>query len=342
MPKKKEKKQNRAKKTEDPIPNLLSIGELDLIFKIEFKKEDLEKSESKSSSEGKTEYYELEEINELKDLSFLQENEDLWDKFQLKGGNETINSLLIGNKNNKKKCQIEYICFGLPQFEGEEEFFEEIFDHVTTKNGLNINKTPLKEGARYSLKIEMKSQKEVKIIEIGKTEEEEKKEKEENDKEDKDEEEEKKKKEGDQNGNEMGEEEEEEDEDYEENDAMLDKRIPKFKRSKSVLCNLDPSSTKYEMVYLNYEDFSKIPGDFKMEDMIEFLTFLKKKNSTIFINFYKKEISSQPQQEEKVKQDNKNEKNKKEEQNDKKGEENKEEKAGDNKDEEDKKELKSH
>ena len=35
--------------------------------------------------------------------AFLQENEDLWDKFQLKGGNETINSLLIGNKNNKKK-----------------------------------------------------------------------------------------------------------------------------------------------------------------------------------------------------------------------------------------------
>ena len=344
MPKKKEKKQNRAKKAEESIPNLLSIGELDLIFKIEFKKEDLEKSESKSSSEGKTEYYELEEINELKDLSFLQENEDLWDKFQLKGGNETINSLLIGNKNNKKKCQIEYICFGLPQFEGEEEFFEEIFEHVTTKNGLNINKTPLKEGARYSLKIEMKSEKEVKIIEIGKTEEEEKNEKNENDKEEKDEEAEKKKKEGDQNGNEIGqggEEEEEEDEDYEENDAMLDKRIPKFKRSKSVLCNLDPSSTKYEMVYLNYEDFSKIPGDFQMEDMIEFLTFLKKKNSTIFINFYKKEISSQPQQEEKVKQDNKNEKNKKEEQNDKKGEENKEEKAGDNKDEKDKKEEKN-
>ena len=341
MPKKKEKKQNRAKKAEESIPNLLSIGELDLIFKIEFKKEDLEKSESKSSEDGKTEYYELEDLNELKDLSFLQENEDLWDKFQLKGGNETINSLLIGNKNNKKKCQIEYICFGLPQFEGEEEFFEEIFEHVTTKNGLNINKTPLKEGARYSLKIEMKSEKEVKIIEIGKTEEEEKKEKDENDKEEKDEEEEKKKKEGDQNGNEMGEEEEEEDEDYEENDAMLDKRIPKFKRSKSVLCNLDPSSTKYEMVYLNYEDFSKIPGDFKMEDMIEFLTFLKKKNSTIFINFYKKEISSQPQQEEKVKQDNKNEKNKKEEQNDKKGEENKEEKAGDNKDEKDKKEEKN-
>ena len=280
MPKKKEKKQNRTKKAEDSIPNLLSIGELDLIFKIEFKKEDLEKSESKSSEEEKTEYYEFEEINELKDLSFLQDNEDLWDKFQLKGGNETINSLLIGNKNNKKKCQIEYICFGRPSFEGDEEFFEEIFEHVTTKNGLNINKTPLKEGERYSIKIEMKYGKDVKTISSGKTEEEQKEEKDENDNEEKNEEEKKKKKEGEENGNEKGqegEEEEEEDEDYEENDAMLDKRIPKFKRSKSVLCNLEPLYTKYEMVYLNYEDFSKIPGDFKMEDMIEFLAFLKKK-----------------------------------------------------------------
>ena len=324
MPKKKEKKANKAKKYEDSTPNLLSIGELDLIFKIEFKKEDLEKSESKSSDNDETEYYKLEEINELKDLSFLQENEDLWDKFQLKAGNETINALLIGNKNNKKKCQVEYICFGRPEFKDDEEFFEEIFDHVTSKHGLNINKTPLDEGARYSIKIEMKCGKDTKVIGSGKTIEEERKEKEDNDNEEKDDEENNKNKE--EKKEQGGEEEEEEDEDYEENDAMIDKRIPKFKRSKSVLCNLDPNSTKYEMVYLNYEDFSKIPGDFKMEDMIEFLTFLKKKNSSIFINFYKKEKCDPPPQEEKVNQDNKSEKNKKEEENkeDKTEKENKE------------------
>ena len=328
MQKKSDKKKNKSKKLEESHLHLLTFGELDLIFKIEFKKDDLEKSESsdKETSNNETEYYKLEDINELKDLSFLQDNEELWDKIQLKPGNEALKVLIIGNKNCKKKCEVEYICFGMPKFEGDEEFFEEIFDHVTLKNGLNINKKPLDEGARYSIKIEMKFEKETKTIVIGKTEEEENKEKEENkdnDQENKDKQKEKdekiKKKEKKENengkdndpGDEQGEEEEEED-DYEENEAMQDKRIPKFKRSKSVLCNLDPSSTRYDMIYLNYDDFSKIPGDFKMEDMIELLTFFKKKNSSIFINYYKKE-KILPQEEEKSKQDNQNQKNNKKE-----------------------------
>ena len=79
MPKKKEKKTNKAKKYEDSTPNLLSIGELDLIFKIEFKKDDLIKSESSSEESSQTEYYKLEDINEIKDLSFLEGN-DVSDK----------------------------------------------------------------------------------------------------------------------------------------------------------------------------------------------------------------------------------------------------------------------
>jgi hypothetical protein len=361
MPKKTDKKQNKSKKLEDSHPHLLTFGELDLIFKIEFKKDDLEKSESsdKETSNNETEYYKLEDLNELKDLKFLQDNEELWDKIQLKPGNESLKVLLIGNKNLKKKCEVEYICFGFPKFEGDEEFFEEIFDHVTTKNGLNINKTPLDEGARYSIKIEMKYGKETKTIVFGKTEEEENKEKEEenkdNDQEDKDKNKEKdeenkkkEKKEKNEDGNENGqgqgqggEEEEEEEDDYEENDAMLDKRIPKFKRSKSVLCNLDPSSTRYDMIYLNYDDFSKIPGDFKMEDMIELLTFFKKKNSSIFINYYKKE-KTPPQEEETSKQDKQNPKNNKKdtENENKEGEEKKEENKEEKKEEEKKGEEK--
>ena len=95
---------------------------MDLIFKIEFKKDDLEKTEK--SNDNETEYYKLEEINELKDLSFLHDNEELWDKIQLKSVNEALKILLIGNKNFKKKCEVEYICFGMPKFEGDEEFFE--------------------------------------------------------------------------------------------------------------------------------------------------------------------------------------------------------------------------
>ena len=89
------------------------------------------------------------------------------------------------------------------------------------------------------------------------------------------------------------EEKEEEENDYEENEAMKEKKIPKFKRQKSVLCNLSPSCTKYNLIYLNHEDIGKIPGDFKMRDLLELLDFFKKKKSTIFINFYKNEPSKQ-------------------------------------------------
>ena len=59
MPKKKDKKQNKAKKNEDTVPHLFTMGDLDLTFIIEFKKDDLEKTESseKEESNSKTEYY---------------------------------------------------------------------------------------------------------------------------------------------------------------------------------------------------------------------------------------------------------------------------------------------
>ena len=290
----------QTKSQSEATPILFTMGELDLIFRIDFKEYDLEKEESESKSnekesnkESSTNYYKLEDINTLKDLSFIKDNEDLWDRIKLKSGNDNIKLLLIGNKNAKTKVKIEYICFGRPKFEEDTEFFEDIFDYVTNKNGLLINKTPLDEGGRFSLKIEMRYGKETKTIQIGSTVEESKNDKEKEGEENKNNEEENK-----EDNPEEEEEEEEEEDDYEENEAMQQKRIPKFKRSKSVLCNLEPSSSKYNMVYLNYEDFSKIPGNFKIGDMIELLTHFKKKNSTIFINYYKKEGTSQSEQEE--------------------------------------------
>ena len=296
MPKKFGKsRQNQSENT----PILFTMGELDLIFRIDFKEEDLEKEESESknnekeSKEEKSNYYKLEDINTLKDLSFIKDNEDLWDRIKLKPGNDNIKLFLIGSKNTKKKVITEYICFGRPKFEEDQEFFEEIFEHVTNKNGLLINKTPLDEGGRFSLKIEMRYGKEIKTIQIGSTVEESKKETQK----EKEKEKEEKNNEEENNDENQEEEEEEEEDDYEENEAMQQKRIPKFKRSKSVLCNLEPSSSKYSMVYLNYEDFGKIPGNFKIGDMIELLTHFKKKNSTIFINYYKKEGNSAAKEE---------------------------------------------
>ena len=106
---------SRQNQTDSP-PLLFTMGELDLIFRIDFKEEDLEKDESESKNndkekekdkeskeEEKSNYYKLEDINTLKDLSFIKDNEDLWDRIKLKPGNDNIKLFLIGNKNTKKK-----------------------------------------------------------------------------------------------------------------------------------------------------------------------------------------------------------------------------------------------
>ena len=368
--KKGKKKETKKEKGEEPQLSgmTFAMGQMDLIFEITFDDKDLENPESKSDEDK---YFKIEDMKTIKDLSFLKDkNEEFLNTIKLKPNNEFIKQLLLGNKISKKKVFIDLNCYGRPKFEGEEEFFDKIFEYVTVKNYLQINKTPLEEGSRHSILIQLKHKnnpEQTSEIKVGTTpsEEKEKKEKEEADKkeeeenkkkekeeEDKKEMEEKKKqkiqlykerrekakkkkeekdkkeneeeKEGgennerdknnekqnsnnkEQNKDENNEdnseenEEEEEPEDYEETDAMKEKKLPKFKR-KNILCNLNPSCTKYDLIYLNYEDISKIPGDFKMKYLIELLEHFKKKKSTIFINFYKNE----PTEEEKTKEEDK-------------------------------------
>ena len=44
---------------------------------------------------------------------------------------------------------------GMPKFEGEEEFFNDVLDSITKKVGITLNKKPLKETYRYYIRIEM-------------------------------------------------------------------------------------------------------------------------------------------------------------------------------------------
>ena len=109
-------------------PTMFAMGYVDLIFKLNLTDKDLEKppSEENSGSEEKKneedKYYKLEDLNSIKDLNFLKDKKELWDKIILSGGNHTLKQLIIGNKTSKKKCRIEYIGYGIPKFEGENEF----------------------------------------------------------------------------------------------------------------------------------------------------------------------------------------------------------------------------
>ena len=338
-----QKKQPKQKVKE--LPGCLSFGKLDLIYKIEFTEKDLEKTEEEiKQDENGAGYRNIEDINTLTDLQFIKDKKNIWDKIILKPNNSTLEQLLTANKISKKKMAVEYITYGNPKFEGDEEYFLEIYNYLNEKNNFDINETPLVEDGSYSLKFELQFKDQTHTFKIGTGGED--KEEENKDEENK-EEENKEENANEQNKNEEAketneenkenkenkeekkkEEEKVEPDEYEPNEAMKADKIPKFSRKDTVLCNLNPKQKKYTLFYLNFDDLKNIPGDFDKRDLIELLYFLKKKGSKIFINYYKPE----EKKEEKKEESNENKEKK---------EEKKEEKKDEERDEKEEKEMKN-
>ena len=299
------------------IPNstLFAMGYVDLIFTLKLTNKDLlkpegEQNQSEENQKSDDRYYHIEDFNTIEDLKFLEDKQELWDKITVSGGNDTLKQLLVGNKISKKKSKIEYFGFNRPIFNGNSEFFSNIFKYVCFKNHLYINETPLEESARYSLNIILYHKGQSKTISLGRSYEEEEKDrikkkrrkkamqenKEEENKENTEEKKEKekknKKKENEDEEESSEEEDDDEDEeqneeDYEETEAMKERKIPKFRRSTSILVKLNPTYEKYSMAYINYVDMKHVPGDFKLGDLNELLKFFKSKGTLIFVNFYK-------------------------------------------------------
>ena len=319
-------KSKQAKAKPKDIPGCLSFGKLDLIYKFEFIEKDLEKSEEEiQKDENGSKYYNIEDFNSIKDLKFLQDKKEIWERISLRPNNATLDQLLTANKISKKKMNVEYITYGIPKFEEEEEkFFLDIYNYVNEKNNLDINEKPLVEDGSYSLKFEFYFKDQTHSFCLGsggENAEEEKKE--ENPEEEKKEEEKKeestpqenkeestpqenKEESTPQENNEAPEENKEEEkkeenqepEDYEPNEAMKAEKIPKFSRKDSVLCNMDPKNKKYTLFYLNFDGLKDIPGNFENNDLIELLYFLKKKGAKIFINYCKPEEPKEEKKEE--------------------------------------------
>ena len=314
-------KSKQAKAKPKDIPGCLSFGKLDLIYKFEFIEKDLEKSEEEiQQDENGSKYYNIEDFNSIKDLKFLQDKKEIWERISLKPNNATLDQLLTANKISKKKMNVEYITYGIPKFEEEEEkFFLDIYNYVNEKNNLDINEKPLVEDGSYSLKFEFYFKDQTHSFCLGsggENAEEEKKE--ENPEEEKKEEstpqenkeestpQENKEESTPQKNNEAPEENKEEEkkeenqepEDYEPNEAMKAEKIPKFSRKDSVLCNMDPKNKKYNLFYLNFDGLKDIPGNFENNDLIELLYFLKKKGAKIFINYCKPEEPKEEKKEE--------------------------------------------
>ena len=269
---KKDKGKTNKQKGKESNSVCLSFGKLDLIYSIDFTEQDLEKPEGENKDEK---YYNIENINSITDLKFIKDKKNIWDKIHLIPNNLTLEQLTYGNKISKKKMTVDYICFARPKFEGEEEFFNEIFNHVNEKNNLDINAKAFTESNSYSITFQLSFNQLTHTFSVGSS--------------------------GGENQNNEEKKAENDENDYEPNEAMKAGKIPKFSRKNSILCQIIPKYNKYSCFFLNFEELKEIPGDFEKKDLIELIYFLRKKGCKIFLNFY------QPQAEEEEKEEKKEE-----------------------------------
>ena len=124
---------------------ILSIGHYDIDYSITLTEEDMLK-------------YHIEDVTNLQnyeDISFLVNNQYLWDRIQMKTNNPAINLLLYLNKISfdSNKSYIEYIAYEEPIF-----YNESVKDMLRTVNDFNfffVNNYPLKPEAKkyFSLTI---------------------------------------------------------------------------------------------------------------------------------------------------------------------------------------------
>jgi len=243
-------------KSKESTPSILSMGIISLTFRISFSDEDLEKREEKTNNNENNEnksksYYNIDDFKSIKDLKFLEERKEVWNKFELIPKNTTLEHLLLANSLRKKKIITEYIGFGRPNFTGEEKFFEEIFNHISKKYNILFNKTPLDNKKECNLNFEFIHKRKSNNFEVQRTGE------------------------GPKDDN--------------DNDKNKEKNIPNFSRRDSFFGKMRPENSKYNLFYLNYEDLNEFPDNYQEMDLIELLYFLKKRGSKIFINFCEKE-----------------------------------------------------
>ena len=279
------KTQNSKKannKNESNKFNMFAIGYLDLTFTIVFNDNDLTEN-----IDGKTKLKDIKEIDSVEKLEFIKDKTDIIKNIKLKSDNDSLKQFLLISKASKGNRQIEFFPFICPKFKGKAEFFGNIFKQVTKKYGILVNEHPLDKRQTYQIKIELIHKNKNNFFDYEEA----------RDRESDNPIAEESPMDGSSGNNE---DDEEEDVNEEENEYVKKGLIPKFKRKGCMLSKLKPVCQKYDLIYINFNDYKNIEGDFNEDDLIVLLKFFKDKKSKIFTNFYKPEKSdlAEPPEEE--------------------------------------------
>ena len=239
-----------------PKDVIFTMGVLDLTFIIEFTDRDLSRAKLKR----------IEDINKLNQLEFLKYNEDLIRRIKLKSENEILKQLLLLNKTSEIKKRIEFFAVFRPKFR-ENEFFEDIFDKVTKRNGIIINKKSITKKANFSIYFELKYKATIQRFNYSEADTE--------------------------SDNQI------ENEHFDTKSGFHKKSIitnnenseNKNEEGNKLLNILKPDYNKYGLVYINVNELKNIEEYLDADEFIEVVKSFKSKGIKIFANYYKPDKS---------------------------------------------------
>ena len=107
--------------------SLISFGKFDLIFILNLEEKDLE------------EYHiDKQILEDLNDLSFLENNKEIWSKIELMSNDESLNALINLNKIKKTKNKINYLIFDEIKYNNINFDFNPILESILLWNGIEI------------------------------------------------------------------------------------------------------------------------------------------------------------------------------------------------------------
>ena len=109
------------------IGKIITMGSLNLSLTLR-----LEKSEIQSLNIN------LRRLKTLNDLSFIIDNEFLWDRIELSSKNELLNTLFHMNKIKRIKNIVAYLVYDKLQFNEEQIKFQRLLDCILLANGVVI------------------------------------------------------------------------------------------------------------------------------------------------------------------------------------------------------------
>ena len=149
---------NQKTQTNENANSILFLGHFDAEYNLELTEQELAKFNIEN----------IENLHDSKDLKFLVENQNLWNKIDISSSNDILNcALFLSRVLGEPKIKVDYLTFEKPKFSVEEEDFKNIFMFVNKKFNLRLIPKALKGDVQCKFKLNLKCGDKIKNFEIG-------------------------------------------------------------------------------------------------------------------------------------------------------------------------------